>query len=98
MPFMRKYKWQRCNQDRNFPNRKYKKGKFLGIQSENNLPFDYHLTKICRKASRKLYVPGRESPYMNLSKRKILTNAGLLWLNPRAQGKHPTSPLSWVAA
>ena len=49
--------------------------KLLGIQFENKLSYDYRLSKICKKASRKLYALGRVTPYMNLSKRKILMNA-----------------------
>ena len=52
-----------------------KREKLLGIQFDNKLSFDYHLSEICKKASRKLYALGRVTPYMNLSKRKILMNA-----------------------
>ena len=51
-----------------------KRKKLLGIQFDNKLSFDYHLLEICKKASRKLYALGRVTPYMNLSKRKILMN------------------------
>ena len=46
-----------------------------GIQFDNKLSFDYHLSEICKKASRKLNALGRVTPYMNLSKIKILMNA-----------------------
>ena len=49
--------------------------KLLGIQFNNKLFFDYHLSEICKKASRKLYALGTVTPYMNLPKRKILMNA-----------------------
>ena len=52
-----------------------KREKLLGIQFDNKLSFDYHLSEICKKASRKLYALCRATPYMNLSKRKILMNA-----------------------
>ena len=45
------------------------------MQFDNKLSFDYHLSEICKKASRKLYVLGRVTPYVNLSKRKTLINA-----------------------
>ena len=48
--------------------------KLLGIQFDNKLSFDYRLSEICKKASRKLYALGRAIPYMNLSKIKILMN------------------------
>ena len=43
--------------------------KLLGIQFDNKQPFDYHLSEICKKASRRLYALGRVTPYMNLSKK-----------------------------
>ena len=45
--------------------------KLLGIQFENKLSYDYRLSKICKKASRKLYALGRVTPYMNLSKQRL---------------------------
>ena len=59
----------------NFQIENTKREKLLGIQFDNKLSFDYHLSEICKKASRKLYALGRVTPYMNLSKRKILMNA-----------------------
>ena len=47
--------------------------KLLGIQFGNNLSFD-NLSEICKKASRKLFALSRVTAYMNLPKRKILTN------------------------
>ena len=52
-----------------------KKEKILDIQFYNKLSVDYHLSEICKKASRKLYVLGRVTPYINLSKGQILMNA-----------------------
>ena len=48
--------------------------KLLGIQFDNMLSFDYHLSEICKKASRK-HALDRVTPNRNLSKRKILMNA-----------------------
>ena len=59
----------------NFRIKNTKRKKLLRMQFENRLCFDYHLSEICKKASRKLYTPGKVTPYMNLSKRKILMNA-----------------------
>ena len=58
----------------NFQIENTKREKLLGIQFDNKLSFDYHLSEICKKASRKLCALGRVTPYMNLSKRKILMN------------------------
>ena len=52
-----------------------KREKLLGMQFDNKLSFDYHLSETYKKASRKLYALGRVTPYINLSKRKILMNA-----------------------
>ena len=59
----------------NFQIENTKRAKLLGIQFDNKLSFNYRLSKICKKASRKRYALGRATPYMNLSKRKILMNA-----------------------
>ena len=58
----------------NFQIENTKRKKFLGIQFDNKLSFDYHLSEICKKSSRKPDALGRVTPYMNLSKRKILMN------------------------
>ena len=58
----------------NFQIEDTKREKLLGIQFDNKMAFDYHLSEICKKASRKLCPLGRVTPYMNLSKRKILMN------------------------
>ena len=59
----------------NFQIENTKREKFLGTQFDSKLSFNYHLSEICKKASRKLYGLDRETPYMKLSKRKILMNA-----------------------
>ena len=59
----------------NFRIENTKRKKLLGIKFDNKVSFDYHLSEICKEASRKLYALGRVTPYMNLSKRKILVNA-----------------------
>ena len=58
-------------------NENTKMEKLLGIQFDNKLSFDYHLSEICKKASRKLYALGGVTPYMNLSKTMILMNVFL---------------------
>ena len=49
--------------------------KLLGITIDNNLNFDEHITKICKKASQKLSAIARISPYMSLTQRKLIVNA-----------------------
>ena len=58
----------------NFQIENSKREKLLGMQFDNKLSFDYHLSEICKKASRKHYALSRVNPYMNLLKRKILMN------------------------
>ena len=59
----------------NFQIENIKREKLLGIQFDNKLSFDYRLSEICKKTSRKLYALGRVTFHMNLSKRKTLMNA-----------------------
>ena len=54
----------------NFQIENTKREKLLGIQFDNKLSFDYHLSEICKKASRKLDAVGTLTPYMNLIKKK----------------------------
>ena len=49
--------------------------KLLGVKFDNKLTFEKHITDICRKACRKIYVPARLAPYMGLSKRCMVMNA-----------------------
>ena len=56
-----------------------KREKLLCIQFDKKLSSNYHLSEICKKASRKLYAVGRVTPYMTLSKRKVLMNAFFNW-------------------
>ena len=47
-------------------------GTLLGVQFDNRLIFDYHISELCKNANKKINAPARISQYMNLSKRKIL--------------------------
>ena len=49
--------------------------KLLGINFDHNLNFDKHLSELCKKASRKINALSRITPYMNVSKKRILMNA-----------------------
>ena len=49
--------------------------KLLRVHFDNRLTFDYHISGLCEKASKNINALVRVSQCMNLSKRKILTNA-----------------------
>ena len=49
--------------------------KLLGIKIDNKLNFNTHVDEICKKAGQKLNALSRVTPYMDLSKRRILLNA-----------------------
>ena len=49
--------------------------KLLGIIIDSKLNFKEHLEGIIKKASRKVKVLSRITPYMNLTKRKLLMNS-----------------------
>ena len=48
--------------------------KLLGIIIDGKLNFKEHLEGIIKKASQKVNVPSRITPFMNLTKRKLLMN------------------------
>ena len=51
-----------------------KNEKLLGITLDNDLNFNEHVNKLCKKASQKLHALGRISKYMNIDqRRKIMT-------------------------
>ena len=49
--------------------------KILGINFDNKLNFNIHVTKLCRKAGQKLHALARISNFMSLKKKKLLMNA-----------------------
>jgi hypothetical protein len=49
--------------------------KLLGIHIDSKLSFDHHVSKLCKKASNKLYALARISPYMDQSKLRTLMRA-----------------------
>ena len=49
--------------------------KLLGVHLDTGLSFDYHISKICKKASRKICALTRVTSGMSLSKKHILMNA-----------------------
>ena len=50
-------------------------GKLLGVHIDSKLSFDRHVSKLCQKASNKLYALARISPYMNQNKLRYLMKA-----------------------
>ena len=49
--------------------------KLLGVTFDSKLPFDDHISELYKKTSRKIHALSRVTPYMNISKRRILMNA-----------------------
>ena len=52
--------------------------KLLGINIDNFLTFNKHVSKICKKASQKLHPIARVSSYLNKNKLRIIMNAFFL--------------------
>ena len=49
--------------------------KILGINFDNKFNFNYHVNKLCKKASRKLHALARISNFMSFEQKKKVTNA-----------------------
>ena len=49
--------------------------KLLGVKFDSKLRFDQHITDLCRRTSRKIHALARVTPFMNLSKRRLLMNS-----------------------
>ena len=49
--------------------------KLLGVQIDDKLSFDNHVSKLCEQASNKLYALARISPYSDQSKPRTLMRA-----------------------
>ena len=54
------------------------KFKHLGIYIENRINFDYHVSKLCQKTGKKLHALTWVFKYMNISQRKLISNAFLI--------------------
>ena len=59
--------------DISIENSKYEK--LLGIEIDSKLNFNMHVVNLCKKASRKMHVLARITPFMSLPKRRMLLNA-----------------------
>ena len=49
--------------------------KILGVYFDNKLNFDYHINKLCKKASQKLHALARVSVFMSCRQKKQIMNA-----------------------
>ena len=52
-----------------------KREKLLGVHLDNGLSFDYHISDIYKKASRKVCALARVTSCMSLSKKRFLTHS-----------------------
>ena len=48
--------------------------KLLGVKFDSKLRFDQHISDLCRRTSRKIHALARVTPFMNLSRRRLLMN------------------------
>ena len=48
--------------------------KILGVYFDNKLNFEYHIGKLCKKASQKLHALARVSVFMSFRQKKIIMN------------------------
>ena len=73
--------------------------KLLGIHIDDRLNFDYHVSQLCKKASKKLHALARIFKYVETSKRRILVNAfisqfsycPLIWMFHSRKMEHSTN-------
>ena len=49
--------------------------KILGVYFDNKLNFEYHIGKLCKKASQKLHALARVSVFMSIRQKKLIMNA-----------------------
>ena len=49
--------------------------KLLGVKFDSKLRFDQQITDLCGRASRKIHALARVTPFMNLSKQRLLLNS-----------------------
>ena len=59
----------------NFKIKKSDCEKLLGVKFDSKLRFDQHITDLCRRTRRKIHALARVTPFMNLSKRRLLMNS-----------------------
>ena len=59
----------------NFKIKSSDREKLLGVKFDSKLRFDQHITNLCRRTSRKIHALARATPFMDLSKRRLLMNS-----------------------
>ena len=66
-----------------------KKLKLLGVEIDRTLSFDEHITSLCRKPGKKLYVLARLSHFMCTNKKRVLMKAFI-------ESQFSYCPLIWM--
>ena len=61
----------------------------MGIYIDNRLNLDYHISQLCKKASKKLHVLARIFKYVETSKRRVLINSFIT-------SQFSYCPLNWM--
>ena len=56
----------------------------MGTYTDNRLRFHYHVSQVCKKASKKLYALATTFKYVETSKRRVLVNSfiscAIIWM------------------
>ena len=68
--------------------------KLLGVKFDSKVRFDQHITGLCTRADRKIHALARVTPFMNLSKRRLLMNSFLLMFT---KSQFNYCPLIWMS-
>ena len=64
--------------------------KLLGIYIDSNFSFEYHIGKICRKASQKLHALSRIAKYISKDKERMLFKSFIV-------SQFNYSPIAWMS-
>ena len=58
-----------------YPNKRVKEMNILSTHIDNRLNFDYHVSQLCKKASKKLHALARIFKYVETSKPRVFVNS-----------------------
>ena len=58
-----------------YPNKRVKEMNILCTHIDNRLNFDYHVSQLCKKASKKLHALARIFKYVETSKHRVFVNS-----------------------
>ena len=75
MSFASQYKQYCQHKIGNFDITNTKSEKLLEVKFDHKLSFDYHISELCKKTSRKIHTLSRVASYMSISERRTLMNA-----------------------